>query len=194
MSESPAGDVTQLLVDWSHGDEEALARLTPLVYDELRRVAQRYLRRERRDHTLQATALVHEAFVRLIDQRQVHWRSTLHFTALAAQMMRRILIDHARSQRYAKRGGGAPKVSLDDAPPIAADSTPELLEIDEALARLTDFDAQLGKIVELRFFGGLKNEEIAELLGLSVPTVTRRWRMAKAWLYRHLTGGDSDGE
>jgi RNA polymerase sigma factor (TIGR02999 family) len=193
MNDSPSGDVTRLLVDWSNGDDDALARLTPLVYDELHGLAQRYMRRERGDHTLQATALVHEAFVRLVDQKQVHWRNTLHFTALAAQMMRRILIDHARSHRYAKRGGGAPKVSLDDAPPIAAEASPDLLEVDEALERLSEVDTQLARIVELRFFGGMKNEEIAEVLGISVPTVTRRWRMAKAWLFRHLTGDDANG-
>jgi RNA polymerase sigma factor (TIGR02999 family) len=193
MNDSPSGDVTRLLVDWSNGDEDALVRLTPLVYDELHGLAQRYMRRERGDHTLQATALVHEAFVRLVDQKQVHWRNTLHFTALAAQMMRRILIDHARSHRYAKRGSGAPKVSLDDAPPIAAEASPDLLEVDEALDRLSEVDGQLARIVELRFFGGMKNEEIGEVLGISVPTVTRRWRMAKAWLFRHLTGDDANG-
>jgi len=192
MDDRPSGDVTRLLVDWSNGDEDALARLTPLVYEELHGLARRYMRRERGDHTLQATALVHEAFVRLVDQKQVHWRNTLHFTALAAQIMRRILIDHARSHRYAKRGSGAPKVSLDDAPPIAAEASPDLLEVDEALDRLSEVDPQLARIVELRFFGGMKNEEIAEVLGISVPTVTRRWRMAKAWLFRHLTGDDAD--
>jgi RNA polymerase sigma factor (TIGR02999 family) len=191
MKDDSSGDVTRLLVDWSNGDEEALARLTPLVYDELHGLARRYMRRERGDHTLQATALVHEAFVRLVDQKQVHWRNTLHFTALAAQMMRRILIDHARGHRYAKRGGGAPKVSLEDAPPIAAAASPDLLEVDEALDRLSDVDPQLARIVELRYFGGMKSEEIAEVLGVSVPTVTRRWRMAKAWLFRHLTGDDA---
>jgi RNA polymerase sigma factor (TIGR02999 family) len=193
MDDNPSEDVTRLLVDWSNGDEDALKQLTPLVYDELHGLAQRYMRRERGNHTLQATALVHEAFVRLIDQKQIRWRNTLHFTALAAKMMRRILIDHARSRRFAKRGSGAPKVSLDDAPPIAADAAPDLLEVDEALERLSEADPQLARIVELRFFGGMKNEEIAELLEISVPTVTRRWRMAKAWLYRHLTDGDVNG-
>ena len=194
MVEEPTGDVTGLLIDWSNGDEQALAKLTPLVYTELRRVAQRYLRRERADHTLQATALVHEAFLRLVDQKQVQWRNSLHFTALAAQMMRRILIDHARSHRYAKRGGGAATISLDDAPEIAADATPDLIELDDALHRLSELEPELGRIVELRFFGGMTSEEIAELLGVSVPTVTRRWRMARAWLYRSLTGDDAHGE
>ena len=188
MARDSAGDVTGLLVDWSNGDEQALDRLMPLVYDELRRLASRYLRRERPDHTLQTTALVHEAYLRLVDQRRVRWRNSLHFVALSAQIMRRILIDHARSHRYAKRGGKSRKVSLEEAPEVSAEQAPDLLEVDEALTKLTAVDAQLGRIVELRFFGGLKSEEIAEVLGISVPTVTRRWRLAKAWLYRHLAG------
>jgi RNA polymerase sigma factor (TIGR02999 family) len=186
------GDVTGLLVEWSNGDEAALEKLTPLVYDELHRVAARYLSHERAGHTLQATALVHEAFVRLVDQRRVQWRNTLHFVALAAQMMRRILVDHARSHAYAKRGGGARKLSLDEAGELAADQVPDLLEVDVALDKLAELDPELSRVVELRFFGGLKNEEIAEVLGVSVPTVVRRWRLAKAWLYRHLGGEDPD--
>jgi RNA polymerase sigma factor (TIGR02999 family) len=186
------GQVTQLLIDWGKGDRQALSKLTPLVYDELRRIARGYLRKERGEHTLQATALVHEAFVRMVDQRRVEWRSSLQFTGLAAQMMRRILVDHARSHRYAKRGGGTRPVSLDETPEISADSVPELIEVDMALEKLSEADPDLGRLVELRFFGGLTSEEVAEMLGVSVPTVNRRWRLARAWLYRHLQGGDSD--
>jgi RNA polymerase sigma factor (TIGR02999 family) len=186
------GEVTGLLVEWSNGDEAALEKLTPLVYDELRRVAARYLSRERAGHTLQATALVHEAFVRLVDQRRVQWRNTLHFVALAAQMMRRILVDHARSHAYAKRGGGAKKLSLDEAGELASQQIPDLLEVDVALDRLAGLDPELSRVVELRFFGGMKNEEIADVLGVSAPTVVRRWRLAKAWLYRHLSGESTD--
>jgi RNA polymerase sigma factor (TIGR02999 family) len=192
MGGDEAGDVTGLLVEWSNGDEAALEKLTPLVYDELHRLAARYLSHERAGHTLQATALVHEAFIRLVDQRRVQWRNTLHFVALAAQMMRRILVDHARSRGFAKRGGGARKLSLDEAGEIGAEQVPDLLEVDVALDRLAELDPELARVVELRFFGGLKNEEIAEVLGVSVPTVVRRWRLAKAWLYRHLGGEATD--
>ena len=192
MTDSSAGDATGLLIDWSNGDDRALDRLTPMVYDELHRLAAHYLRGERPDHTLQTTALVNEAYMRLIDQRSIEWRSSLQFVGLAAQMMRRILIDHARSQRYAKRGGGAQKLSLDDTPQVSAHRPAELLAVDDALHELAEKDAQLARLVELRFFGGLKSEEIAELLGVSVPTVTRRWRMAKAWLYRYLSKEAAD--
>jgi RNA polymerase sigma factor (TIGR02999 family) len=188
MDADQGQDVTGLLVDWSHGNEAALQKLTPLVYDELRGLAERYLRRERADHTLQATALVHEAYVRMIDQHRVHWRNRLHFTAVAAQMMRRILVDHARRHSYAKRGGGARKRSLDDVgPPAAPDLTSEMLELNDALQALADVEPELSRIIELRFFGGMTSEEIAEFLGISVPTVTRRWRMARAWVYRFMT-------
>jgi RNA polymerase sigma factor (TIGR02999 family) len=184
-------DVTGLLIDWSNGNEQALSRLMPLVYDELRRSASVYLRRERSDHTLQTTALVHEAYLRLIDQRRVQWVSTVHFLALAARMMRRILLDHARSHRQTKRGGGAGKVSIDElGEPMAKQSAPEVLQMDEALTQLTDSDPELGKIVEMRYFGGMTSEQIAEVMESSIPTVTRRMRMAKAWLARYLTGGD----
>ncbi len=192
MSASSAGDATGLLIDWSHGDDRALERLTPMVYDELHRLAAHYLRGERPDHTLQTTALVNEAYMRLIDQRRIEWRSSLQFVGLAAQMMRRILIDHARSHRSAKRGDGAQKLSLDDTPQISGHRPAELLAVDEALGELAERDPQLARLVELRFFGGLNSEEIAEVLGVSVPTVTRRWRMAKAWLYRYLSEGTAD--
>ena len=193
MGDEAQGDVTRLLVEWSDGDEEALAKLAPLVYDEMHRLARRYLRRERSDHTLQATALVNEAFVRLIDQRRVQWRNSLQFIALGAQMMRRILVDHARSRGYAKRGGGAPRVSLDEVPEVSDEAAPDVLEVDEALTKLAQDHPDLARVVELRFFGGLTSEQIAELLGIAVPTVTRRWRMARAWLYRHLRGELEDG-
>jgi len=192
MAEGAAGDMTQLLVDWSNGDQRAMDKLAPQIYNELRRLAQSYMNRERSDHTLQATALVNEAYLRLVDQTRVQWRDSVHFTALAAQMMRRILVDHARSHAYAKRGGGAAKIPLDKAPEVAAEN-PSVIEVDEALDALTAVDEQLAKIVELRFFGGMTNDETAEVLGVSVPTVVRRWRMAKAWLYRYMSGEDADG-
>lgn len=193
MSASAPHDVTALLVDWSNGDDGALEQLTPLVYDELRRIAAGQLRRERADHTLQATALANEAYLRLIDQNRVQWRDSAHFGALAARMMRRILIDHARGKRYAKRGGGAPRVSLDDAPELGVARDPDVIEIDEALVELAEVEPELARIVEMRYFGGLTGEQIAEVLGVSLPTVSRRWRTARAWLYRYLTGGAPDG-
>ena len=193
MIERPSGDVTRLLVDWSNGDEQALERLMPLVYDDLHRRAARYLQGERVDHTLQATALVHEAYLRLVDQRRVQWRNTLHFVALAAQMMRRVLTDHARGHRSAKRGGESSKISLEGAPELPAPVQPDVLVVDEALTRLAEFDPGLAQVVELRFFGGMTIEEVAEYLGVSVPTVVRRWRSAKAQLYRDITGGEADG-
>ncbi len=192
MAADPSGDLTQLLVDWSDGDEDALARLMPAVYDELRSLAGRYLNRERSDHTLQTTALVHEAYIRLIDQKRVRWQSSLQFFALAAQMMRRILVDHARSHRYAKRGGGMRKISLDDAPEVSMDRAADLVAVDDAMKALSELDPELSRLVELRFFGGFKAQEIADHLGVSVPTVNRRWKMAKAWLYRYLTEDRGD--
>ena len=194
MTDESPSDVTALLVQWSGGDEQALEALMPLVYDELRRVASRHLRRERPDHTLQTTALVHEAYLRLVDQRRVEWRNSVHFVALAAQLMRRILIDHARKRHQAKRGGDdAAKVPLDVLGEMPAEQPADLLKLDEALTRLSDTDRQLGKIAELRFFGGLQNKDIAEVLGVSIPTVTRRSRMAKAWLHRYLAGELENG-
>lgn len=193
MSERSVSDVTEMLARWSDGDEAVLERLLPLVYDELRRVAARQMRRERADHTLQTTALVHEAYLRLVDQSRVEWRNKVHFLALAARMMRRVLIDHARAGKQQKRGGGAARVTLDRLPDMPGEQPPDLLKLDAALTELEAADAQLAKIAELRFFGGLQNKEIAEAIGVSVPTVTRRSRMAKAWLYRYLGGGPPDG-
>lgn len=184
--------MTQLLLAWSEGDQTALDKLLPLVNAELRRLASRYLRRESTGHTLQTSALVNEAYLRLIDQRQVQWQNRAHFFGIAAQLMRRILIDHARGYHYQKRGGGALRVSLDEAAAVTEARAAELLAVDEALERLTALDARKGRIVELRFFGGLTEPETAEVMGVSVPTVQREWRAAKAWLHRMLTDGETD--
>ncbi len=182
---APRG-VTELLADWSNGDKAALDQLMPIVYEELRHLAERYLRRERRDHTLQATALVHEAYVRLIDQRTVRWQNRAHFYGIAAQLMRRILVDHARRHAAAKRGDGMQKLSLAE----VGDQTPaplvDILALDRTLDSLAARDPQQGRIVELRFFGGLTVEESAQVLGVSPTTVKRDWRAARAWLYREL--------
>ena len=183
MQPPPPSEVTQLLKDWSSGDSTALDRLIPIVYDELRAVATRYLRRERQDHTLQPTALVNEAYLRLIDQKQVQWQNRAHFVGVAAQMMRRILVDHARNHNRAKRGGGARKVSLDEAVALSGERAHELVELDEALAALARFDERKSRVVEMRYFGGLSVEETAEVLNVSEITVARDWKLAKAWLY-----------
>jgi RNA polymerase sigma-70 factor, ECF subfamily len=185
-------DVTRLLVDWSNGDQAALDKLLPLVNDELRRLARRYMRRESPGHTLQTSALINEAFLRLIDQQRVRWQNRAHFFGVAAQLMRRVLIDHARSHRYAKRGGGALKVPLDEAAAVTEARAAELLAVDEALEKLTKMDARKGRIVELRFFGGLTEVETAEVMGVSLPTAQREWRAAKAWLRRMLTDEKTD--
>jgi RNA polymerase sigma-70 factor (ECF subfamily) len=189
---SASQDITRLLVDWSNGDQAALDKLLPLVNDELRRLARRYMRRESPGHTLQTSALINEAFLRLIDQQRVRWQNRAHFFGVAAQLMRRVLIDHARSHRYAKRGGGALKVSLDEAAAVTEARAAELLAVDEALEKLTKMDARKGRIVELRFFGGLTEVETAEVIGVSLPTAQREWRAAKAWLRRMLTDEKTD--
>jgi RNA polymerase sigma factor (TIGR02999 family) len=176
-------DVTELLVSYRRGDDAALEKLTPLVYDELHRIARNHLRHERAGHTLQATALVHEAYMRLLAQRESNWQNRAHFLAIGAQMMRRILLDYAR-QRHAKRRGGAQqKVSLDEALIVSEERSPELLALDEALERLAAVDPQQARIVELHFFGGLTMKEIAEVLACEENTVQQEWRMAKAWLH-----------
>ena len=185
MGEAESHRVTELLVAWSKGDERALEALTPLVYDELRRLARSYMRQERSGHTLQSTALVHEAFLRLIDQR-VQWNSRAHFFGIAAQMMRRILVDHAKAQSTAKRGAGALRIELDEGLATAPSRDVDLLALDEALERLTKLDPQRSRIVELRFFGGLSNEESAEVLGVSPATIQRQWAGARAWLFHEL--------
>ena len=188
MSETPPSEVTRLLVDWQNGSAEALDQLMPLVYSELRAIANRYLSRERNDHTLQSTSLVHEAYVRLVDQRHVQWQNRAHFLGIAAKMMRRILVDHARHEHRLKRGGPLPSLSLDAADAVA---TPvreiDLLALDEALDRLAVIDAQQSRLVELRFFSGLTIEEAAVALGVSAGTVKREWSTAKAWLFREMS-------
>jgi RNA polymerase sigma factor (TIGR02999 family) len=180
-------EITQLLEEWSSGNQTALDRLYPLVYDELRRLARHYMRREKHGHTLQTTALINEAYVRLVDQKDVHWANRSHFFAISARIMRRILIDHARRNLYAKRGGGAQRVSLDDNATFA-DSASDLILLDEALRSLAELDPRRSQVVELRYFGGLNNEEIAGVLQISENTVTRDWNMARAWLYQQLSG------
>ena len=187
--EPPIG-ITQLLDDWSGGDRAALERLLPIVYGELRRLAGRELRRERAGHTLQPTALVHELYVRLVDQRRASWENRAQFFAVAAQLMRRILVDHARARIAAKRGGSSPRVSLDEAgDAIDTSIAPafEVLAVDRALTRLAILDPEQARIVELRFFSGLSVEETAHVLGRSPRTIKREWRLAKAWLYQHLS-------
>lgn len=188
MISSPAReDVTRILIDWSGGDQQALARLMPFVYDELRRLGRQYLQRERPDHTLQATALVHEAYLRLVDQGTTTWQNRAHFFGVAAQVMRRILVDYARAHRAEKRGGGWDKLAFDEALTPSAERTIDLIALDDALKDLLEFDPRQSQIVELRFFGGLTNEEIGEVLSVSPTTVKREWRMAKAWLRREIT-------
>ena len=188
MTEPSAQVVTQLLIEWSNGDKSALDRLTPLIYDELRRLAHHYMSHERAGHTLQTSALVNEAYLRLVNRRDVHWQNRAHFFAIAAQLMRSILVDHARSHAYAKRGGGARKVALDDEVAIVSqERAAEVVALDDSLKRLAELDAQQSRIVELRFFGGLTIEETAEVMNLSPATIKREWSTAKAWLYRELT-------
>ena len=183
--EQQSRNVTQLLVAVRNGNQEAQERLYSAVYDELHRLAARYMRRERPDHTLQATALIHEAYVDMIDQGK-DFQNRAHFYGVAAHVMRRILVDHARAHRTAKRGGRDQKISLDDTVLLTAEQSTEVLALNEALERLEKLDARQSKVVELRFFGGLTEEEAAEVLGVSSRTVKRDWRLAKAWLYGEL--------
>jgi RNA polymerase sigma factor (TIGR02999 family) len=189
MASGPGAEVTQLLVSWSQGDRAALEQLMPLVYGELRRLASSYLRRERSNHTLQSTALVHEAFLRLVNQRDVQWSSRAHFYAIAAQMIRRILVDYARSQHSEKRGSGAIKLELDEAMAVALESGLDLdvLTLNGALDQLSHLDARQSQIVELRFFAGLSIEETAEVMKLSPASIKREWNTARAWLFREVT-------
>jgi RNA polymerase sigma factor (TIGR02999 family) len=190
---SPSSDVTRLLARWSDGDADALEQLVPLIYGELKRIASNQLRRERPEHTLAPTALVHELYLRLVDQRGATWQNRAHFFGLAAQMMRRILVDHARAQQAEKRGGSITRVSLEEAlegswtgPGGPDRGAADVLAIDEALERLAQMDGEQGRIVELRFFAGLSVEETAHVLKRSPRTIKREWRLAKAWLYREL--------
>ncbi|HEV8370737.1 MAG TPA: sigma-70 family RNA polymerase sigma factor [Pyrinomonadaceae bacterium] len=180
-------DVTQLLVAWSNGDEAARDQLMPLVYEELHRLAHHYMNRERPGHTLQTSALVNEAFVRLVDQRDVHWQNRSHFFGIAAQMMRRVLVDYARSRQYQKRGGDVVQVSLNEDLIVSSEQTAEVVALDDALKSLATFDQRKCQIVELRFFAGLSIEEAAQVLGVSPGTVMRDWTLAKAWLRKEIS-------
>ncbi len=188
MSE-PTHDITALLGQWQGGNQEALNALTPLVYNELRRLAQSYIHRERANHTLQGTALVHEAYMRLVDQRQVEWRNRNHFFALSAELIRRILVDHARAKMAGKRGGDQIKLSLEEGMEPASGEDVDLIALDDALELLARTDSQQSRIVELRYFAGLKIEETAEVLGISPATVKRDWAVAKAFLKREMSRG-----
>ncbi len=190
MGECNAGkvQVTELLVAWNNGEESALAQLLPVVEMELRRIAHDYMRRERGNHTLQTSALVNEAYVKLIDQRDVRWQNRSHFFALSAQIMRRILLSHARDRVAQKRGAGADHVELDDAVILTKEKSAELIALDDALEKLAKFDKTKSRIVELRYFGGLTLEETAEALGIAPVTVSVNWRLAKAWLAREIRG------
>ena len=185
-------EITQLLVAWGAGDESALAELTPLVHEELRRLAHRYMGGERAGHTLQTTALVNEAYLRLIDWKSVRWQSRAHFFGVSAQLMRRILVDFARARGNAKRGGGTPRVALDEAAAVSDERGADLLALDEALRALAELDPRQSKVVELRFFGGLTVEEAAEVLKVSPATVERDWSFARAWLHRELSKGGGE--
>ena len=187
MTRPPQHEITQLLAEWRDGNQSALDELYPLVYDELHRLARRYMSRERKGHTLQTTALINEAYVRLVDQKNVHWANRSHFFAISAQIMRRILIDHARRHLYAKRGGGAQQVSLEEVAAITPNPSRELVRLDDALKSLAEMDPRRSQVVELRYFGGLNNEEIAGVLNISANTVTRDRNMARAWLYQQLS-------
>jgi RNA polymerase sigma factor (TIGR02999 family) len=179
-------DLTDLLIEWRQGDKAALDKLTPLVYDELRRIAHRYVQRERNGHTLQTTALVNEAYLRLAGMRKIAWQNRLHFFAVTAQVMHHVLIDHARRRRYAKRGGEPQQVSLEHAELMSPQRAAELVTLDEALEELAQLDPRKSQVVELRYFGGFSLEETAEVLGVSTMTVRRDWRAAKAWLYKQV--------
>ncbi|HEY3663700.1 MAG TPA: sigma-70 family RNA polymerase sigma factor [Chthoniobacterales bacterium] len=193
MISSPAREnVTRMLIDWGKGDPDAPARLMPFVYEELRQLARQYLQRERSDHTLQATGLVHEAYLRLVDQSTTTWQNRAHFFGVAAQVMRRVLVDYARAHRAEKRSGGWDKLAFDEALTPALERGVDLIALDDALKDLLAIDPRQSQIVELRFFGGLTNEEIGEVLDVSPSTVKREWRLAKAWLRREIVTGEND--
>jgi RNA polymerase sigma factor (TIGR02999 family) len=185
-------EVTELLIAWRDGDRAALNRLIPLVHDELKRLAGRYMRGERPDHTLQTSALINEAYLRLVDYKNVRWQNRAHFFAVAAQAMRRVLVDHARGRNYAKRGGGVRKMSLDEAANLSAGRDEELIALDDALKGLAEKFPRKSQVVELRYFGGLSVEETAEGLAVATITVMREWNSARAWLYRAMAAGACD--
>jgi RNA polymerase sigma-70 factor (ECF subfamily) len=190
--EPAVGDVSTLLRAWSGGDQSAIKRLTPIVYEELRRLSRRYLKRERTGHSLQTTALVNEAYVRLVDYKRMQWQDRAHFFAVSAQLMRRILVEHARRHNL-KRGAGLRHVSLEEAAMVGDDRAADLVALDDAMSALARHDPRKVLVVEMRFFGGLSVEETAEVLKVSAVTVMRDWSTARAWLYRELTGGTDDG-
>jgi RNA polymerase sigma-70 factor (ECF subfamily) len=192
VTTSRGGDVSILLRAWGDGDQHALDQLTPIVYDELRRLARYYLHRERPGHSLQATALVNEAYLRLVDYKRMHWENRAHFFAVSAQLMRRILVDHARRHNL-KRGGGIQHVALEDTAIVGGGRSENLVVLDDALQALALMDGRKARVVELRFFGGLSVQETAEVLQVSAGTVMRDWSSARAWLYREMGGGSSNG-
>ena len=192
MSELTPQNVTQLLLQWNKGDPAALDALIPLVYGELRRLARHYLQQEKQGHTLSSTALVHEAYLRLVNQREVTWQNRAHFFGVASQMMRRILVDHARKRASAKRGGESLTLALDDSIAATQGKAVDLVALDHALVGLAKLDERQSRLVELRFFGGLSIEETSEVLGVSTPTVKRDWASARAWLFRELSRGALD--
>lgn len=192
IASSPNEQATRLLIDWSNGNRRAAEGLMPLVYDELRRLARGYLQRERADHTLQATGLVHEAYLRLVDQKTTTWQNRAHFFSVAAQLMRRVLVDHARRHRREKRGGEWTKIEFDEALAPSASRSLDVIALDDALIDLATLNPQHSRIVELRFFGGMTIDEVAEVLDLSPRTVQREWRMARAWLRRQIFGDSND--
>ncbi|HLM60283.1 MAG TPA: sigma-70 family RNA polymerase sigma factor [Pyrinomonadaceae bacterium] len=187
MQDELQHEVTQILNDWSGGDDNAPARLMPFVYDELRRQARNYLAKERGSHTLQPTALVHEAYLRLVNQTRINWQNRAHFYGIAANMMRRILVDHARAHATEKRGGAAVRLSIEDVQIPLEQRAADFVALDEALTELAKFDERKARIVEMRFFGGLTDEEIAEVLGVTTRTVWRDWKTARLWLFRELS-------
>ena len=193
MAAPASSEVTGLLRAWGRGDEDALQKLMPLVYDQLHAAARRYMAGERAGHTLQTTALIHETYLRLVDIRHVEWQDRAHFLAVCAQLMRRILIDFARSRGYQKRGGAAPHVSFDEQLVVSAEPDFNLVALDDALNRLAQVDERKSKVVELRFFGGLDVKETAEVMKVSPDTVMRDWKLAKVWLLRELRGGTAHG-
>lgn len=181
-----SNEVTKLLNDWSGGDKSALDKLIPLVHAELKQLARRYMKRERVNHTLQTSALINEAYLRLINQKQVQWQNRTHFFAIASQLMRRVLVDHARTRGYAKRGGAVHNISFDETAIASSERAAQLIALDEALDNLAKIDPRQSRIVEMRFFGGLSIEETAEALSLSPATIKREWNAAKAWLYKEI--------
>ncbi len=186
MSGTASQEITQLLLAWGDGDKRALDKLMPFVYEELRRLARNYMRHQPSDHTLQTTALVNEAYLRLIDSSQVRWQNRTHFFAISAQLMRRILVDFARAKKAGKRGGQDQKITFDEALPVSSEQESELIALDEALNELAVLNERQSRIVEMRYFGGMTEEEIAETLDISTRTVRRDWSIARAWLYREL--------